>query len=213
MAQAGTFATSNVGNNIPVTAADTISGTSAGNYTLTQPTGLTASITAPSGVSSTVANSISTTLSSQTNIIIGGITSVTTSSLIQTSVNGVGTLANITSAINTSVQVSQANLVPTASSISYSLVQSTTILVSIAPQPVIVSGLVNVSALSGFSFGSSSVTTITTSSSFFALSQSTAFATTLMSPSFMVSQLTSVNIFFGGSFGSSPYIAGCPNCM
>ena len=213
LAQAGTFATSNVGNNIPVTAADTISGTSAGNYTLTQPTGLTASITAPSGVSSTVANSISTTLSSQTNIIIGGITSVTTSSLIQTSVNGVGTLANITSAINTSVQVSQANLVPTASSISYSLVQSTTILVSIAPQPVIVSGLVNVSALSGFSFGSSSVTNITTSSSFFALSQSTAFATTLMSPSFMVSQLTSVNIFFGGSFGSSPYIAGCPNCM
>ena len=41
----GTFATKNVGSNIAVTTAMTLGGADAGNYTLTQPTGLTASIT------------------------------------------------------------------------------------------------------------------------------------------------------------------------
>ncbi|HAT31696.1 MAG TPA: hypothetical protein DCW29_12835, partial [Janthinobacterium sp.] len=44
--QSGLFASKNVGNNIAVTATDSLSGTAAGNYTLTQPTGLTANITA-----------------------------------------------------------------------------------------------------------------------------------------------------------------------
>ncbi len=42
---AGSFATANSGNNIPVTAALTLSGSSAGNYTLTQPSPLSADIT------------------------------------------------------------------------------------------------------------------------------------------------------------------------
>ena len=42
---AGTFSQSNVGTGLAVTAADTLVGGAAGNYTLTQPTGLTASIT------------------------------------------------------------------------------------------------------------------------------------------------------------------------
>ncbi len=41
----GTFADANVANGIAVTSACTLSGTKAGNYTLTQPTGLTANIT------------------------------------------------------------------------------------------------------------------------------------------------------------------------
>ncbi|HEY9002984.1 MAG TPA: MBG domain-containing protein [Mucilaginibacter sp.] len=41
----GTFATSSVGNNIPVTSTSTLNGASAGNYTLKQPTGLAANIT------------------------------------------------------------------------------------------------------------------------------------------------------------------------
>ena len=41
----GTFATANVGSGIGVTTAMTIGGADAGNYTLTQPTGLTAGIT------------------------------------------------------------------------------------------------------------------------------------------------------------------------
>jgi len=43
--QSGYFNTVNVGSNIPVTATDTLSGSSAGNYSLTEPTGLTANIT------------------------------------------------------------------------------------------------------------------------------------------------------------------------
>ncbi len=45
LTEAGTFASPNVGNGIAVTANDTISGSSASNYTLTQPTGLSADIT------------------------------------------------------------------------------------------------------------------------------------------------------------------------
>ncbi len=45
--EAGTFATREPGNGIAVAAAVTLAGTSAGNYSVTQPTGLTANITAP----------------------------------------------------------------------------------------------------------------------------------------------------------------------
>ena len=43
--QSGLFASKNVGNNIAVTATDTLSGASAANYALIEPTGLTANIT------------------------------------------------------------------------------------------------------------------------------------------------------------------------
>jgi filamentous hemagglutinin family protein len=46
LSQTGQFASPNVGTGIAVTASDTLSGASGGNYTLTQPTGLTANITA-----------------------------------------------------------------------------------------------------------------------------------------------------------------------
>jgi hypothetical protein len=45
--QAGTFATANAGNAIAVTAADSLGGAAAANYTVAQPTGLVANITAP----------------------------------------------------------------------------------------------------------------------------------------------------------------------
>ncbi|HUH59750.1 MAG TPA: filamentous hemagglutinin N-terminal domain-containing protein [Candidimonas sp.] len=48
--EAGTFAMPNVGDGIAVTAALSLGGSSAGNYTVTQPTGLTANITAPVSV-------------------------------------------------------------------------------------------------------------------------------------------------------------------
>ena len=44
--QAGSFASKNVGNNIAVTASDSLSGAAASNYTIGQPTGLVANITA-----------------------------------------------------------------------------------------------------------------------------------------------------------------------
>ncbi|MBT8527482.1 S-layer family protein, partial [Polynucleobacter paneuropaeus] len=64
--QAGTFAQTAVGNTLAVTGADTLGGTAAGNYTLVQPTGLTANITPKaltiSGV--TIANKVYDGLSS-----------------------------------------------------------------------------------------------------------------------------------------------------
>jgi filamentous hemagglutinin family protein len=48
LAQAGSFANKNVGAGKAVTVADTLSGSDAGNYTLAQPTGLSADITAKS---------------------------------------------------------------------------------------------------------------------------------------------------------------------
>jgi filamentous hemagglutinin family protein len=45
LTQAGTFASPNAGQNLNVTAADALSGSAAGNYSITQPTGLTGSIT------------------------------------------------------------------------------------------------------------------------------------------------------------------------
>ena len=45
LTQAGNFTSKNVGNGIAATASDSISGSAAGNYNLTQPTGLSANIT------------------------------------------------------------------------------------------------------------------------------------------------------------------------
>ena len=45
LTQAGTFASKNAGNGIAVTASDSLGGAAAGNYVLTQPTGLAANIT------------------------------------------------------------------------------------------------------------------------------------------------------------------------
>jgi hypothetical protein len=56
LTQAGSFANANAANGKAVTAADVLGGTAAGNYTLTQPTGLTANIT-PAPLSVT-ANSV-----------------------------------------------------------------------------------------------------------------------------------------------------------
>ncbi len=50
LGQAGTFASSHAGTHIAVTANDTLGGPSAGDYSLTEPTGLSASITSPINV-------------------------------------------------------------------------------------------------------------------------------------------------------------------
>jgi len=85
----GTFASANVGTGIAVTSACTLSGSGAGNYTLTQPTGLTANITkAPLTITATgpqydATSSMATVNSSTTNFTYTGtvngetITSVT----------------------------------------------------------------------------------------------------------------------------------------
>jgi filamentous hemagglutinin family protein len=71
LTQAGAFASQNVGTGIAVTAADTLTGTAAGNYTLTQPTGLSANITPAS---------LTVTGTSVANKVYDGTTAATLSS-------------------------------------------------------------------------------------------------------------------------------------
>jgi len=56
----GTFASANAGTGIAVTSTSTLTGANAGNYTLTQPTGLTANITKATPVFTTSAINVST---------------------------------------------------------------------------------------------------------------------------------------------------------
>jgi len=92
LTQAGSFATSTVGNNIPVTASDSISGIDAANYTLVQPTGLSASIIAVTTTVNPTAASISPPVTTAIQNYIVGIDTTTTSLLTggQSSSSGSG---------------------------------------------------------------------------------------------------------------------------
>ena len=88
----GTFATKNVGSNIAVTTAMTIGGASAGNYSLTQPTGITATIT-PYVLSLTGTRAYNGTASAAANLFgtAGVLTGVGSETL---TLSGTGTLSS-----------------------------------------------------------------------------------------------------------------------
>lgn len=103
--QAGRFATRSVGTGIAVTAADSLDGPAAGNYILTQPTGLTASITPAalliSGITAanktydgTTAATINTSGASYIGLISGDAVSVSASGMF--SDRNVGTAKPVT---------------------------------------------------------------------------------------------------------------------
>jgi hypothetical protein len=75
----GTFASQNVGMGIAITSTSTLSGAQAGNYTLTQPTGLTANITAitltitsPAGVNKTYDQTTAATITGTLSGVLSG---------------------------------------------------------------------------------------------------------------------------------------------
>ena len=100
LTRAGTFSSSNVANSIPVTMSNSISGSAAGNYTLTQPTGITGNITAKSltitanDVSSTYGNAVSlgNTGFTQTGLLTGD--AINTVSLLYNGTNAVPATLN-----------------------------------------------------------------------------------------------------------------------
>jgi hypothetical protein len=70
--QSGTFASTSAGTGIAVTATDTLSGASAGNYSIAEPTGLTGSIlpaSSPPGVSSASKGLMLAALNARTAIV------------------------------------------------------------------------------------------------------------------------------------------------
>ncbi|WP_128113629.1 beta strand repeat-containing protein [Polynucleobacter necessarius] len=93
LTQTGTFSQANVGNNLAVTAADTLSGSAASNYTLTQPTGLTANITpAPLGVVVTATYGASVTVT-PTSFAVTGLVNGETITAISSAVFNNATVA------------------------------------------------------------------------------------------------------------------------
>ena len=139
--QAGTFGQSGVGTSIAVTAADTITGSAAGNYSLIQPTGITANITQ---------KSLTVSGATVSNKVYDG---TTTATVIGGSLVGlVGTDgANVTlaqSATFASANVGNGILVTFLDSISgsaaanYSLVQPSGVSMNITPKTLTVTGTV-----------------------------------------------------------------------
>ncbi|MDE2212178.1 MAG: hypothetical protein KGJ83_05575, partial [Betaproteobacteria bacterium] len=91
LSQAGSFASRNVGSAIPVTAADVLGGSGSGNYTLTQPTGLSASIT-PATLTAAITGTITKTYDGTTaatlhddDYLLSGLISGESISITQTS--------------------------------------------------------------------------------------------------------------------------------
>jgi filamentous hemagglutinin family protein len=135
--QTGNFATKDVGTSIPVNATETLSGTDAGNYSLTQPTGLTGNITpAPLTVAGTVVGTktydggIVATLTGGT---LAGVYLGDTVTLAQS-----GTFASPHA--GTGIAVTATDTIGGASVGDYSIVEPTGLTGTITPAPLTVSG-------------------------------------------------------------------------
>jgi hypothetical protein len=93
--QGATFSQANVGNSLTATAAYTISGSAAGNYTLTQPTGLSANITpAPLGITMSTIYSGSTTIIPTSYALTGLVNGETITGISSATVNNANVSAN-----------------------------------------------------------------------------------------------------------------------
>ncbi|MBU3630716.1 YDG domain-containing protein, partial [Polynucleobacter sp. AP-Melu-500A-A1] len=139
LTQAGNFSQSAVGNSIAVTAADTISGAAAGNYSLIQPTGLTANITPKvltvSGVS--VANKVydGTTIASSTLGSLVGLISADSANitLTQSATFSSGNVGN-------SIPVTVYDTISGVAAGNYTVVQLSGLSANITPKNLTVTG-------------------------------------------------------------------------
>jgi filamentous hemagglutinin family protein len=136
--QAGTFASVNVGANIGVTIADVLSGSAAANYTLTQPSGLTASIT-PKTLGITGQLGVdkvfdATTVATLTGGTLTGVVVNDVVSLVQT-----GNFASVN--VGTNIPISAANSLSGISAGNYQINQPTNLFANITPAMLTVEGL------------------------------------------------------------------------
>jgi hypothetical protein len=137
--QSGTFASKNAGTGIAVTATNTLAGTSAIDYVVTQPTGLTASIT-PASLSvggTTVASKIydGTTVATLTGGSLLGLIAGDTVTLTQA-----GSFASKN--VGTGIAVTATDGLGGASAGNYTLIAPTGLEGTITPAPLTVSGTV-----------------------------------------------------------------------
>jgi len=136
--QSGVFANPSVGANIGVTLSDTLTGAAAGNYTLTQPTGLTAGITPKTLTISgqTGANKIydATQTATLTGGALVGVVGSEAVGLVQT-----GTFASPN--VGTGIAITASNTLSGATSGNYQITQPTTLSANITPAILTVEGL------------------------------------------------------------------------
>ena len=135
--QAGTFASVNVGNAIAVTATDSLSGTKAANYTLTQPSVSAANITAKTltVTGTTAANKVydGTDSATLTGGTLVGVISGETITL-----NQVGSFASVN--VGTGITVSASDSISGTTSGNYTLIQPTAVGANITPKALTVTG-------------------------------------------------------------------------
>ena len=137
LTQAGTFAQSSVGNAIAVTANDALTGTKAANYTLVQPTGLTANITAKSltVINSVVANKVYDATTTAT-ITAGTLVGVVAGDTILLTQAGSFAMPNA----GTAITVTANDSISGTNSGNYSLTQPTGLAANITPKSLTVTG-------------------------------------------------------------------------
>ena len=131
----GTFASKNVGTGIAVTAAETLSGSGASNYTLTQPTGLSANITP---ASLTVANATAS------NKVYDGTTAVTLNGTLSGVIGGEAVTLNPSGSfasknVGTAVAVTASDTLSGSAASNYTLTQPTGLSANITAKPITVS--------------------------------------------------------------------------
>ncbi|MBT8526824.1 filamentous hemagglutinin N-terminal domain-containing protein [Polynucleobacter paneuropaeus] len=132
--QLGTFSNTNVGNNLIITAADSISGTAAGNYTLIQPTGLTGSITPKAltvngtSVPTKVYDGTTSVVFSNSATLVGVIGSDTVV------LNQAGSF--VSKNVGSGVAITINDSISGASASNYTLVQPTGVSANITPAPL-----------------------------------------------------------------------------
>jgi gliding motility-associated-like protein len=133
----GVFADKNVNNNIAVTSNSTLTGTAISNYTLSQPTGLTANITSKT-ISITSAIAASKVYDGNTNAIITGtLTGIVGSEDVNLSGTGVFADKNVN---NNIAVTSNSTLTGTAIS-NYTLSQPVGLVANITPVSISINGI------------------------------------------------------------------------
>lgn len=138
--QAGTFASANVGNSIPVTVTDSISGAAAGNYTLVQPSGLAANIT-PASLVVTGISAGNKVYDATTSAALSGTPAVAAlgSDVVTVGGTGVGAFADPNAGNAKPVTVS-GFVLGGAGGGNYSIVQPVGVTANVAPATLTVTG-------------------------------------------------------------------------
>jgi phosphotransferase system IIA component len=157
LTQAGVFASKNAGNGIAVTAKDTIGGASAGNYTLVEPTGLSANITpkALTVTGTTVSTMVydGSTTATLTGGVLKGVVSGDTVTLTQS-----GTFAS--KDVGSGIAVTATDTISGASAGNYTLTEPTGLTGKIKPLAITVTADASVTEVNGVT-----TTTVTLASS------------------------------------------------